>query len=59
MKKSDIQFNDDLPVIMTEKDAVKCRQFAGPQHWYLPIKATVPNSFGERLLQQIEKIQNG
>jgi len=59
LKKSDIQFNDDLPVIMTEKDAVKCRQFAGPQHWYLPIKATVPNSFGERLLQQIEKIQNG
>jgi tetraacyldisaccharide 4'-kinase len=44
---------------MTEKDAVKCRQFAGPQHWYLPIRAIVPNSFGERLLHQLEKIQNG
>ncbi len=30
------------PVLMTEKDAVKCRKFATTQHWYLPVSA-VPN----------------
>ncbi|RKZ74148.1 MAG: tetraacyldisaccharide 4'-kinase [Candidatus Parabeggiatoa sp. nov. 1] len=50
-KKADIWFYDNLPVIMTEKDAVKCRHFASPQHWYLPIEAHLPNDFGERLLE--------
>jgi tetraacyldisaccharide 4'-kinase len=52
--QSDIQFNDNLPVIMTEKDAVKCQHFAGPQHWYLPIEARLPSAFGERLLNRIQ-----
>jgi len=37
----DLQFGDDLPVIMTEKDAVKCRAFAGPTDWYVPVSARV------------------
>jgi len=49
----DIQFADDLPVIMTEKDAVKCQTIANARHWYLPIKARLPATFGERLLKQI------
>jgi len=36
---------------MTEKDAVKCKPIAGPQHWYLPIEARLPARFGERLLE--------
>lgn len=56
--QTDIQFDDDLPVIMTEKDAVKCLPFAGPQHWYLPIEAGLPNSFGERLLERLVKGEN-
>jgi len=58
-KPTDIQFNDTLPVIMTEKDAVKCRYFAGPQHWYLPITARLPAQFGERLLQRLRNIAHG
>jgi len=59
-KKEDVYFNDDLPVIMTEKDAVKCQYFAGPQHWYLPIEAHLPNPFGKRLLNRLQGIiQNG
>ncbi len=57
--QKDIQFNDDLPVIMTEKDAVKCQRFADPQHWYLPIEARLPNRFGEQLMSQLEGIKNG
>jgi tetraacyldisaccharide 4'-kinase len=33
----DISFADDLAVLMTEKDAVKCRDIAGPHHWYVPV----------------------
>jgi len=36
----DISFADDRPVLMTEKDAVKCAKIAGPRHWYVPISAT-------------------
>lgn len=30
------------PIIMTEKDAVKCRDLAGPQAWYVKISAQLP-----------------
>ncbi len=58
-KPTDIQFGDHLPVVMTEKDAVKCQHFASPQHWYLPIEAHLSDQLGERLLQQLKRIQNG
>ena len=32
----------DLPIIMTEKDAVKCASFAGQQAWYLRMEAQLP-----------------
>jgi tetraacyldisaccharide 4'-kinase len=35
----DIRFDDGHPVLMTEKDAVKCAGFAGPEHWYVPVSA--------------------
>lgn len=54
--EKDIQFPDDLPIIMTEKDAVKCKTIANARHWYLPIKARLPVNFGERLLKHIEQI---
>ena len=37
----DIQFLDGLMVLMTEKDAVKCRAFAGPLHYAVPVSAYV------------------
>jgi tetraacyldisaccharide 4'-kinase len=36
---ADICFADPRPVLMTEKDAVKCAAMAGPQHWYVPVSA--------------------
>jgi len=54
---TDIYFADDLPVIMTEKDAVKCQGFASQQHWYLPIEARLPVLFGERLLDYFQMIR--
>jgi tetraacyldisaccharide 4'-kinase len=35
----ELNFQDGLPVLMTEKDAVKCREFAKRQFWYVPVTA--------------------
>ncbi|MDH3645399.1 MAG: tetraacyldisaccharide 4'-kinase [Gammaproteobacteria bacterium] len=34
---SDLQFDDNLPILMTEKDAVKCAAFATEQMWCVPV----------------------
>lgn len=33
-------FSNDIPLLMTEKDAVKCASFASENCWYLPVDAT-------------------
>lgn len=55
----DLVFNDDKPVVMTEKDAVKCQQFAMPHHWYLPVTAQLENGFAARLLQLLKRKIHG
>jgi len=41
-------------LLMTEKDAVKCRAFAQPDWWYLPVDAHLAEPQAEQLLQKIE-----
>jgi tetraacyldisaccharide 4'-kinase len=36
-----IKFDDELPVLMTEKDAVKCRGIADARHWAVPLDLEV------------------
>jgi tetraacyldisaccharide 4'-kinase len=40
LQAADISFADERPVLMTEKDAVKCAGIAGPHHWYVPVTAS-------------------
>jgi tetraacyldisaccharide 4'-kinase len=40
LRTTDICFADGRPVLMTEKDAVKCGRIAGPGHWYVPVTAS-------------------
>ncbi len=49
----DIAFDDALPVIMTAKDAVKCRALAGPRHWCLPVAAALSEPDENWLLGRI------
>jgi len=42
---ADLDFGDGLPVLMTEKDAVKCASFARPNHWYVPVRAELAGIF--------------
>ena len=50
---ADLSFDDDLAVIMTEKDAVKCQRYNFENSWYLPIKVEMKKDFGLRLLNKL------
>ncbi|WP_039056350.1 tetraacyldisaccharide 4'-kinase [Enterobacter sp. Bisph1] len=40
-------------LVMTEKDAVKCRAFAQNNWWYLPVDAQLEGEQAEKLLQEL------
>lgn len=46
----DICFDDGLPVLMTEKDAVKCMGFCDETHWAVPVEARLSTGFSDKLL---------
>lgn len=52
---SDFDFAEGRPVIMTAKDAVKCRSFAQPSWWYLDVKARFDDDPASLLLKWIEE----
>jgi tetraacyldisaccharide 4'-kinase len=59
LTQDDIAFGDDKPVLMTEKDAVKCAAFAGDEHWYVPVTASFDGVESTTLLGIVlEKIAN-
>lgn len=58
-KASDFVFNVDLPVIMTEKDAIKCSHLVGDNVWYLPVKAKLGHEFATSLIHKLKVIQRG
>ena len=53
LSAADLDFGDGLAVLMTEKDAVKCRQVAGPRHWYVPVEAAFSEADSRRLLELV------
>lgn len=55
----DISFGDEKPVLMTEKDAVKCTMIAGTNHWFVPIRAQMTEKFGLGLLSLLKEKTNG
>lgn len=58
-KRLDVRFDDAHPVLMTEKDAVKCRRFADDRLWCVPVKAGLDERFGEKLLTLLKEMKNG
>jgi tetraacyldisaccharide 4'-kinase len=54
----DLTFNDGLPVLMTEKDAVKCRDMRIENAWFLPIDAIISNEFILSLTEKL-RVENG
>lgn len=50
LQEKDLVFQDKFPIIMTEKDAVKCKFFRTDKHFVLRIQASVNPLFDARLL---------
>lgn len=48
--------DDGQWLVMTEKDAVKCRHFAAKNWWYLPVDATLGEQQSQKMLQKIEAL---
>jgi len=47
---------DNLPVVMTEKDAVKCNAFELPHHWSVPVDVELSESAKIKLQQLLKLI---
>ena len=56
---AEIRFDDALPILMTEKDAVKCRQYAVQNVWYLPIEAVLDECLAQALLKRLQGFNHG
>jgi tetraacyldisaccharide 4'-kinase len=52
-RPDDLGFDDDLPVLMTEKDAIKCRAFAQTGWWQVSVQAQLPERFLDALAHRI------
>ncbi|KQB52825.1 tetraacyldisaccharide 4'-kinase [Pseudomonas endophytica] len=51
-----LSFTPPLPLVMTEKDAVKCRDFASPDWWYLAVDAVPSEAFVFWFDQQLKRL---
>ncbi|HEU4623978.1 MAG TPA: tetraacyldisaccharide 4'-kinase [Steroidobacteraceae bacterium] len=49
----DLEFGDGAPVLMTEKDAVKCRAFANDRLWYVPVTARFSDAHTAQVLTRV------
>jgi tetraacyldisaccharide 4'-kinase len=58
-RAQDITFADALPVLMTEKDAVKCRAFAKPQHWVVSTRVVVADTIVNKFGDLVKGVLNG
>jgi len=52
----DVHYLDHLPIIMTEKDASKCKDFDNNKIWYLTIEAEVSSKFMEQLDSKLKNL---
>ncbi|MDH5433945.1 MAG: tetraacyldisaccharide 4'-kinase [Gammaproteobacteria bacterium] len=53
--EADFGYSEDTIVIMTEKDAVKCRSFAKSNWYYLRVKAEMPENSFKKLYNHLSQ----
>jgi len=58
-QKEDIEFFDENYVIMTEKDAIKCKELSDRRHLALAIDAVPDQNFSTEFLKRIEGLKHG
>lgn len=55
----DFRYEQHLPIIMTEKDAVKCKHLATDNFWYLPVKARLGHEFAGAFIKKLREKTGG
>lgn len=53
---NDVLFMDNFPVLMTEKDAVKCADFADKRHFFVPVTAELRESDAQLLMNRLKPL---
>ena len=51
--KRDLYYLDHLPILMTEKDAAKCKHFKNSKIWYLSIESKIESQFIDKLEEKL------
>ena len=51
---SDVSFNTGRPLLMTEKDAVKCRRLNLKEAWYLPVSAKLSGDLAAHIVTALK-----
>ena len=55
----DLSFNDELPVLMTEKDSVKCKSLVNDNLWYVAIDIKLSEQFINDFKKQVDQLTHG
>lgn len=53
--KEDFDFADGKPLVMTEKDAVKCASFQLENAWYLPVEAELDSPLVDKIIGKLKQ----
>ncbi len=57
-KEEDLNFDDNQPILMTEKDAVRCMDMKNKNLWYLSIEAEIDDdNFKRKLLSRLKEVE--
>ncbi len=56
LARSDLDFSDDAPLLMTLKDAVKCRAFADERMWEVHMDIAMDAQVSDHLIDEIDRI---
>lgn len=56
-RASDLAFDDELAVLMTEKDAIKCRSFATARMRAVVVSALLPESFFDDVALRLKRLR--
>ncbi|MDE2003266.1 MAG: tetraacyldisaccharide 4'-kinase, partial [Betaproteobacteria bacterium] len=56
-RRADVAFPGARAILMTEKDAVKCREFGDPRMWMLPIRVSVDRALIDAVVEKLRGSQ--
>ncbi len=58
-KNKDFSFTQDIPILMTEKDAVKCKDFQINNAWYVEVYVDMHENAEKRINQLLDTVLSG